>query len=146
MTLTETQASALARALSDTVTPAALFGAICQLFQTPITITPNTPLATFTAAVATYSGYASATIAWSTPSLSNEGIVEVLGTMTVFKPTGSTITNGIYGLYITDSGGTDLLFAGQFDNVPISMESTLDKIAVTIRYRPQEKTIVAYID
>lgn len=146
MTLIETQVHQLARALEDTATPASLFGALVHLYKTPLAITPSTPLATYTAAEADYSGYAAGAITWELPTVDNANVVEVLGTLPVFRPTSSVITNGIYGLYITDSGGTNLLFAGQFDSVPIAMESTLDKILATIRYRPAQASLVAYID
>lgn len=146
MTLTETQDSAIARATADTITPAPLFAAKCHLYKVSIPITKDTPLATLVAAAADYTGHTEPTITWADPTLSSDGVVEVLGTMTIFQPTGTTITNGIYGLFITDTAVAVLLFAGQFDNVPISMESPLDKLQVTIRYRPQTNSIVAYID
>lgn len=119
-------------------------GLSVDLFQVNIDINKNTPIAAFTDAVADYSGYAAGAITWETVSIADDGIVEVLGTVPVFKPTGTTVSNTIYGLYILNVGGTAVYFAGLFDE-PIGMGELTDRILLTIRYRPATNTVVVVV-
>jgi hypothetical protein len=141
--LTEFQASLLARALADTT--GYLVGMQVDLFQTPIAILPTTPLATFTAAIATYTGYAQHIMVWDLPSLDETGQVQVVGTAVIFRPTGTAIGNSIYGCYCTDAVSGDLLFAGAVDNAPVPMNSSLNLLQLQIIFRPASNSFVVTV-
>lgn len=145
MLLTEFRQMTLERALLDTTTAGGLVAGLIDLYQTPIAITQLTPLATFTAAVATYVGYAQGVITWALPSVSVDGNVEVVGTVPVFRPTNAVTPNQIYGAYITLAVSGDLAFAAQFDTAPLPMISNLDLIELTVRYRPASQSLIVYI-
>lgn len=140
MILREFQKSKLLRA-ADSIA-ASLLAAKLGLYQTLIDIAPDTPLATFTAAIATYAGYATATLTWGTPSVADDGTVESLSASVTFRPTDAVTPNAIYGLWIMDSTSTFLLFAGQFDGAPLPMQSALQIIRLTVRFRPADNTTV----
>jgi len=141
-TLLEYQISQTARATGDTVGAGApLLAATVNLYQAQIDFNMDTPLATFTAAVATFDGYAAKTITWQAVSVADDGTVECVGTISAFRPTGSVTSNVIWGCYITNSAGDTLLAAAEFDNPPIPMDGALDTINITIRFRPASQTI-----
>jgi hypothetical protein len=84
-----------------------------HLYNAAIALTPATPLATFTAAETTFTGYTAATItAALAPFLNPAGgaTVAVPGNTFVCSGTGDTI----YGWYLTDMAGTVLIAAGNF--------------------------------
>jgi hypothetical protein len=85
-----------------------------HLYQNDFAPAPGTVLADFTEA--DYSGYAAQTVTPATWPVFFQGISQVVavGPGLVFTPTASTIANVIYGYYVTDSGGTRLLWAERF--------------------------------
>ncbi len=141
--LFEFQKSQLVRALNDTA--GELLGALLGLYQAPIDINQGTPLATFTAAIATYTGYAAQAIVWGLPSVNQAGEVEVQGIGLIFRPTDAVAPNSVWGIYITDSTGADLYFAAQFDAPPIPMVSALDQITIVIRYKPATQSFAVVV-
>lgn len=143
MLLYETQSSQLTRA--GEAIAAYLLGLKADLYKTPIDLTTNPPLATFQAAIADYAGYAQGVVTWDTPSVSDDGTVEVIGTYDQFRPTDSVNPNGIWGVYFTAAIGGALVFFGQFDTAPLPMASALNQITITLRYRPADQSIVAYV-
>jgi hypothetical protein len=144
--LNEYQAATLARALADTTSGGPFDAATVDLFQANITIAGNETLAELVAGVATYTGYAQGVITWDAPSVASDGTVEVVGTLAVFRPTGTAIKNVIYGAYIANAAASALLFAGNLTNPPVAMGSALDQISLTIRYRPATQSIAVEID
>lgn len=143
--LTENQASQLARALQDTQAATAagyLHLAHLHLYQSPIAILPTTPLATFSAAVATFTGYADQALVWDVPGVADDGTVECVATPLIFRPTDAVTPNIIYGAYITDTAGANLYIFGEFDGAPLPMQNALQQIIVVVRYRPATDSIV----
>jgi len=145
VTLTDFQAWTLERALLDTTTAGGLLDATVDLYQTPIAVTPETPLATFTAAVATFTGYAQGVVTWELPTVADDGEVEVIGTLPIWRPTDGVTPNQIYGMFIRLDVGGSLAMAGQFDTPPLPMISALDSIICTLRYRPASGTLVVTV-
>jgi hypothetical protein len=146
--LTENQASQLARAANDIAAVAAvgyLHLAHLHLYQVPIAILPTTPLATFTAGEATYTGYADDPLVWDVPGTADDGTVEVVAAPLVFRPTDAVTPNVIYGCYITDTAGANLFFFAEFDSAPLPMQTALQQIIVVVRYRPATDSIVITI-
>jgi hypothetical protein len=120
---------------SSSFAAGAFDGLIVDLYQDDITPTRTTPLSTYTAAIADYDGYGSASVTWGLPSRADDGTIEVLGTVAEFRPSGSDTPNTIFGLYTTLGDGS-LGFAARFDNAPVPMNDALNQITVTLRYRP----------
>jgi hypothetical protein len=142
--LFEFQKSQLVRCADDTA--GILTGALLGLYQAPIDINQSNVLATFTAAVATYNTYAAQVIVWGTPSVAIDGTVESVGAQLIFRPTDAVTPNSIWGVYITDTSGAILLFAGQFDEAPVNLNGTLDQLAINVRYRPATNSFVVTVD
>lgn len=98
-----------------------------QLYQTNITPTSATTLATFTAGgvEANYSGYTSQSIFTTdwTPAI-DDGTGRALSTniLKIFLNTTGVVGNNIYGYWITDPGG-NLLWCERFGAAPIDMNS-----------------------
>lgn len=120
------------------VVAGALSGAVLHLFQTDFVPDRNTTLAELTAAIATYTGYASEAVTWLAPSVTDTGDIEVVGTVGEFRPTGAIIANQIFGCYLVDAEVVpNLLFCARFEDAPYPMASTLNAIIVTLRYNPR---------
>lgn len=98
-------------------------GALCALFQNPITPTENTPFASFTPA--DFNGYApSAALVWGSPFLSPNGVWCVSAPSVLFTPTDGLVQNTIYGYYIVNPGNTDWLAATRFDTPFLVLDDT----------------------
>lgn len=143
MILLEFQASQLARATDDVA--GTLLGLKADLYQEPVDITPATPLATFTAVIANYTGYAQGAVTWEVPSVADDGTVEVIGNFAVWRPTDAVTPNNIWGIFFRAAIGGALLFAGQFDGAPLPMANALQQIAITLRYRPATNSVVVTV-
>jgi hypothetical protein len=106
-----------------------------HLFQNDVDPGPLTAIGDLDEA--DYTGYAAVNIVtWGAPFLDAEGLLAILSTVCIFRPTGTAITNVIYGWYLTETGG-DLVSAGRFANAPLSMASALNVIEVIGRMRHQ---------
>lgn len=91
-------------------------GALVHLFKNDLVPAPNTVLADFTEA--DFDGYAaSAAIVWGDPYQNELNQSTILGDAKTFTATGATTPNDIYGYYITDAGGTELLLSERFAEV-----------------------------
>lgn len=144
--LIETQDAQLARATVDTIAGGSLLGLKVDLFQTDVPVLPSTPLADYLAAIADFVGYAQKTVTWGTPSVSADGTVEVIGTMSAWRPTNAVTPNVIYGLFARDTTAADLYYAARFDGAPLPMGTSLNEIIATLRYRPATQSLVVTID
>lgn len=141
--LIEFQASQLARAAADVADY--LADLKVHLTRAELLITPETVVGDLTAIEATYTGYALETVVWLDPSVSDDGVVEVVSTPMEFRPTGTTVTNVIWACYCLAAVGGALLFAGQLDGAPIPMASALNSLILTIRYRPATNSLSVVI-
>lgn len=105
-----------------------------RLFQNDIMPTPATALTDFT--VATYTGYA-AQLAdpLGFPYDDVQGNVLQEFTQVLFQPTGTAISNVIYGWYAVGGAGTfsGVLLAAKRLDVPVTLASALDALPVSIR-------------
>lgn len=119
-----------------TAVTGSLDGAEIGLVKDDIPLSRETTFAELELAKATYSGYAPEAVTWGPATIADDGSIEFLGAAGEFRPTGSAVTNGIYGMYVIDGAGTGVLFCARFDNPPIPMESVLDMVQLTLRYRP----------
>lgn len=148
--LLESEASQLARAAVDVGTnvgPIAgpLNAAKLHLGQSDLAIDGNTPYATLSGQEADYDGYAAQSLVWGTPVTAADGTVEVVATVLTFAPTGDTVSNSIYNAWVSNTGGTVWYFAAPIVDGPLPMESALDQMKVTIRYRPATQTLMVTI-
>lgn len=83
----------------------------------------------------TYTGNGDEAITWNAPSVSDDGTVEVVGTLGEFRPTDAVAPNDVFGAIILDGGG-GLLDAVRFPAGPLPMNSALDSILLVVRWRP----------
>jgi len=91
-----------------------LDGAKMHLFKTNIALSPDLDVSDFV--VADFTGYAtSSAIVWATPGYDANNVPEVLGdTKSFVAGSPITVTNTVYGYYVTDGAGTGLLYAEKF--------------------------------
>ncbi len=116
------------------------------LIKDDIAVVPTTTYAELEAAKATYSGYLVQVVTWSDPTRADDGSIEYLGSVPAeFRPTSSVITNAVYGMYVRNAGHTDWLFAAKFPDGPVPMESVLDALILTLRYRPAGNDLIAML-
>lgn len=116
-----------------------------ELIKDDIPIDANTTYAELELAKATYTGHGEEVVTWGDPTRSDDGEIEYLGDAGEFRPTGTTLTNGIFGLYVRNAGHTAALFQARFPDAPIPMESALDAIKITLRYRPGGASLAAVL-
>jgi hypothetical protein len=103
------------------VSPGFLNGAKVHLFSSPYVPSRSTPLADLTAIEANYAGYAAvAAGTWGDAIVLVDGSMQILAPSIQFTPSGSTSPNTIYGAYLTDAGGTNLIYVEPFD-VPVPL-------------------------
>lgn len=104
----------LARLAEMIAISGALDGAKVHLYQNSYTPQRGDTVANYT--TADFSGYAaSAVIAWGTPYSDPVNGPQVVGDSKQFTSSGgSFVGNTIYGVYVTDTAGTGLLYAEQF--------------------------------
>jgi len=103
------------------------------LYQSNTIPMPNMGLGDYVEA--TYTGYAQESVVWSAPTVADDGTVEVIGIVGEFRPTGTAVTNAIYGVLLVDTTSLILYGAARFDAPPLPMSSPLDAIIVTLRVR-----------
>lgn len=79
-----------------------------KLYKNPLTLTPAIVLADLVEA--DFDGYAAVSpVVWSAPFRDVDGSALVLGGDAPFICTGDTISNSIYGYYLTNTGSTVLI-------------------------------------
>lgn len=99
-----------------------------------ISITRQTTQDELEAVEADYSGYSAGAVTWLAPSISDDGTVEVIGTIPEFRPTATTIGNTIYGAWGQRAGADSIAFAAALD-AEAPMYATTDSLLLTIRLR-----------
>lgn len=102
----------------------ALAASSARLFQSSLTPDPSTLLAAYTAAIATFSGYASKTIDFNDPILAEGSgfMIQSEWIQWAFDPTPGTPTNEVKGVYLVDAGG-DIRLTVIFDDlVPFQVD------------------------
>lgn len=102
-------------------------------FGNDITPTPGTALADLIELVAT--GYADAAVTWDTPALNPDGEAEVFGQLfEVIFTNGESEAPTVYGYYLVDSGGTNLLLSERFEQpVVISYDGQPLRVLPTLK-------------
>lgn len=142
MELVRTNTEALAVLLALTDTGGVFDGAKVRLFVNDVQPTVDSVVGDFT--VTTYAGHGDELITWLTPSISDDGFPEVIGTVGEFRPTDAVTPNTVYGAIIID-GTSVMMEGGRFDDAPLPMESALDSILVTVRLRFLDDSIMVVI-
>jgi len=88
-----------------------------HLFINAIVPTASSIVSNFSEA--TFTSYAAQTIVWNTPPYINaNGQAEMTGGTLVFVAGSAPTTQTVYGAFVTDSGGTNLLWAERF-TIPV---------------------------
>lgn len=109
--------------------------AVVQLNKAGTVLGRNTPIATIDALVADYSGYADGTITWTGSRKTDDGKLELTGTVPEFVPSGSGVTNMIGSVAIYNAGKTKVYAVANFDGVGLPMNSTLSSIIAAVALR-----------
>lgn len=115
------------------------------LFIGDVPVGPDTPYSAFELGKANYAGYAPGAITWSAVTRADDGTIEFLGTVPEFRPTDGVSPNMIRGVYVRNGVPDNWVCAVRFEDPGKPMESTLDSIRLTIRYRPGNDTLVDVI-
>lgn len=103
-----------------------LNGAKAHLFTNAIVPTADSVVSNFSEA--TFTSYVAATISWNTPAYTNgNNQAEMTAGTLVFVAGASPTTQTIYGAFVTDSGGTNLLWAERF-SIPVLVNSQGDGV------------------
>ena len=119
---------------SATGTGGILNGAKVGLTKALVDFDPNQPPGQVGTNECDYAGYARAAVTWNAPSISDDGQLEIVGTVPEFRPTDATVDNNAYQAFLVDSAGAKYLGSGQLDGNPIPMGTTLDALVVTMRF------------
>jgi len=97
---------------------------VMRLFQTDIPINADTLMGDFVEA--DFSGYAAVTVTtgdWNPAVLMPDGTARQVHPLVMhFEQTAATVSNVVYGWYLTDALETEWLLAGKFD-LPYSMNA-----------------------
>ena len=104
-------------------------GGILHLFKTPVAFSPPMDLTAFTEA--DFSGYApSSTVVFTAPFVAPGGVPTITGGLKQFLMSSTpSVTNTVYGWYLTNASETVLLFWRAFD-APVVMATPLQGIDV----------------
>jgi hypothetical protein len=94
-------------------------------------IGPNSVLGDFTEA--TFVGYAAKVSAFGAPYLNAGGQAVSDSPLLQWQPTANTTPNVVLGFYVTDSGGTTLLFCGPLPT-PQNMVLVTDALPLVLQY------------
>lgn len=137
----ETNLSKVARAADDIA--GNLADAKLGLTKAPLPLNEDTTYANVDDAAhkANFDGYARHNIDWSDPYIAEDGQIECLGTTTAFRPTGDTVPNDIIACTVTNAANDELLFIGNIDGQPVTMNTELDSLTLIVRFRPAAQTL-----
>lgn len=107
--------------------------AVMHLAKAPPPSLKTTVLADLTAVEADYTGYAAKTLtAWTGPFNTSLGGSSILSPLASFSPTGTTISNTIYGGWIESAGGVlELIFTL---STPVGLGSATDVLSLVAEF------------
>ncbi len=110
-------------------------GALLQLYKDDIGLTPLLTVTDMDAVKADFSGYAvSGPIVWSSASYAPDGVPTLAGDLKIFASTSPlTVSNTVFGYYVTNGAGTALLWSRKFDN-PVIIAGPFQSIQVVPSY------------
>jgi hypothetical protein len=131
----------LAILLALTETDGIFDGALLMLFSNDVEPDRDTVRGDLTDA--TYSGNGDEAITWGVPSISDDGVPEVIGIAGEFRPTAETVQNTIFGAAVLDAAD-GLLKSCRFDQA-VPMMNTRDSLTLTVRLRLQTEGLVVVI-
>jgi hypothetical protein len=141
--LTQTTAFQLSLGADAVGVGATLNAAKVRLFVNDVLPIPASVIGDFDQT--TYTGHADKSITWLAPSVGDDGVVEVIGTVAEFRPTDAVIPNTVFGALVINTGGTAVYMGGRFEGGPLPMESALDSIVLTVRFRPSDQSLAVVI-
>ncbi len=110
--------------------------ALVQLVKGPDAIAPTTPVATITAAIATYTTYADGAVTWGTATRTDDGNLEYQGEAPEFRPSDAVAPNVIKALAFFNAGKTKVYGVANFPGDGVPMNDALDAIKITLALRP----------
>lgn len=118
-----------------------LLAGLVHLFQNNLVVDQNTLESALTEA--DYDGYAAEAITWHVASIDDTGTPELVSDQVIFRPTGTTTPNTVYGAYVKTAAGA-YVAVGNTDG-PIPMNATTDELTLVLRWRFGENPIVVVV-
>lgn len=123
----------LVRSLDDYLGLLNSAGVVIRLFSNNHTPVIGDTVAAYTEA--TFSGYSSQTVgAWGGAVFSSSKARSTATTPRTFTNSTGAVGNTIYGYYVTDAGGSDLVFAHRPDNGPFDLLTAGKSMTVACAY------------
>lgn len=107
---------------------------VLKLFTNNPSLTRDSVVGDFV--IPTFTGYSPKTaLAWGPVFIGSDGIVQAVAPGKLFQRTGGAIDEVVNGWWITNTGGTELVAAGYFDE-PVPFTQDLDGVYLdaVIRY------------
>jgi hypothetical protein len=118
-----------------------------HLFTNNVIVSPTDLVSTYTEA--DFSGYAAAVIgAWTPEQTETDGSLTVVGeTITTFSQTASTISNTVYGWWLSDTALTFVYASANFDApIPFALAGTSVNLLLSLNVgQMSQKLIVTQI-
>jgi len=142
MDLVQTNGMTMAMAVALVDVGGVLENAVIRLFKNDVMPTQTSVTGDFTPT--DYVGFGDQVITWLEPSISDDGTIEVIGTVPEFRPTNDVTPNDVFGALLLDDADI-MLFGGRFEGAPLPMEKATDSILVTVRFRPADQSIAIVI-
>lgn len=128
---------ALASTLLGTSSVPFMNGAKLKLINSStVTLNSSTTWGSCSANISGFAGYADGSMSFTAPYTPDAGGIASASNVAVFRPTGSDTTQQGWGLILTDSGSSSVMFAAPFDDPPIPFTSALDQLQVTLVFNP----------
>ena len=98
-----------------------LRGTVVHLFKNSIVPTASSVVADFTEA--DFTSYAAVSITWDAPYINGNNQTVITGDTAVFSAGASPTAQVIYGVFITNTGGTEVIYAERFaKSIAISIQ------------------------
>lgn len=108
-------------------------GALLHLLKAPITPGRAVTLAEADAAEADYTGYMAIAIVWQAAAKGSDGIVSADTQAAQFLASGVVLSNSIYGAYITNMAGTELLAIAALPEAIVMGVDLLQAVDIQLR-------------
>lgn len=113
----------------------ALYSCSIGCTSAALALSRTTTLAQMTAIECSFPGYARAVVAWNTPTRGPGGLMESLGTVAPFQPSGSTSPQNAYAIFGVLASGS-LGFCGSLDNAPVPLPDQFSILIVNPAFQP----------
>jgi len=109
-----------------------LSGALFGLFTNDIGLTKTTAFSALTEP--TYTGYAQQAATWSAATRDSNSNINIESQLLIWQEITTPVSVTIFGWFLVDSGGTNLLMAERFNPGPLSLVDLLSIIKFVVEF------------